>query len=213
MFFREKHIFISSWFFFTISIVFWRGKGGGKSCQFLIVLKMFFVLIFYMFFMARNLPFSSFHFFVFILIFLSFFLWRRSDGRWQNTSSREKSEANGGNGHQELIKESFLGVFFEHDRRSELMDQSQPRRLRPSAGYFRQRFSNSMFLLIDWLVCDTDSQWDTRWWRLVFRFSDEQRWTKRIKWSVSKIRSCARKTKKCAKATQWIGRRNKLTGR
>ena len=44
----------------------------------------------------------------------------------------------------------------EHDRRSELMDQNQPKRMRRLI-IFRQRFSKSMFLVIDWLVCVTQT--------------------------------------------------------
>ena len=39
------------------------------------------------------------------------------------------SEGSGESGQQGLKKESFLGVFFEHDRRSELMELNQPRRM------------------------------------------------------------------------------------
>ena len=104
----------------------------------------------------------------FIVMFLSFFHLRsgRSDGRWQNTSSRETSEANGGNVHPNLIKESFLGVFLSMTEGRSWWTRINRRE---GVGWLCvARFgSNSVFLVIDWLVCVTDSPWDTRKWRLV----------------------------------------------
>ena len=196
--FSRKHLFISFWFSLLSPLFF----GEGRRREILIVLKN--VMFYNMFSWQEIHRFPRFISFFFV-IFLSFFLLRsrRSDGRCQNTSSREKSEANGGNGHQGMKKVLCWRVF-EHHRRSELMDQSQPRRLRPSAGYFRQRFSNSMFLVIDWLVCDTDSQWDTRWWRLVFMFSDEQREAEKL--NQEDIMVCVEDQKLCQKNQKmWKG--------
>ena len=149
LFFREKTSFYLLLFFLHYLHCFLEREGGGKSCQFSIVFENF-LLCFTICFHGKNFTFFLVSFPFFLSFSCPFFLLRsrRSDGRCQNTSSREKSEANGGNGHQGMKKVLCWRVF-EHHRRSELMDQSQPRRLRPSAGYFRQRFSNSMFLVID----------------------------------------------------------------
>ena len=65
----------------------------------------------------QKIYFSSFHFLVFFShvscpFFSPHVLSRRSDGRRQNTSPREMSEANGENGQQNLKRRSFVGVFF-----------------------------------------------------------------------------------------------------
>ena len=103
--------------------------------------------------MSENHFFLFFLFLVFVIMFPVFFfsphvLSRGSDGRGQNTSSREMSESNGGNGHLDLKRKSLLlAWFFEHDLRSELM-----------ADYFLARFGSiSVFPVIDCLVCDTYS--------------------------------------------------------
>ena len=86
---------------------------------------------------GRKFTFSAFHFFVFILIFLSFFLWRRSDGRRQKKRYQKKWVKAVVRMVTRVWKESFLGVFFEHDRRSELMELNQTKRM-PWLIIFRQ---------------------------------------------------------------------------
>ena len=121
-------------------------------------------------FMAEN-SFFLFSFSCFILMFPVLFsllmvLSRRSDSRRQNTSPREMSEANGENGQQSLKRRSFVGVFFS-------MTESLSWWTWINHGeclgwWFLARFgSNSVFLVIEWLVCDTDSPRDTRKWMLI----------------------------------------------
>ena len=61
--FFEKNFCLSPFDFlhYLHCFFFLEREGGGKSCQFSIV-KKFFVMFFNMFFIARNSPFSSFHF-------------------------------------------------------------------------------------------------------------------------------------------------------
>ena len=108
-------------------------------------------MFFNMFFRGKKFTFFLFSFLFFFLSFSCpcFSLGHVDQMADDKTRHQDKREANGGNGRQGMKKKVICWRVFEHDRRSELMDQSQPRRLRPSAGYFRQRFSNSMFLVID----------------------------------------------------------------
>ena len=56
--------------------------------------------------------FPCFYYLVSCPFFAPYVLPRRSDGRGQNTSSREMSESSVGNGHPDLKKEvSLVGVF------------------------------------------------------------------------------------------------------
>ena len=67
---------------------------------------------------------------LFFSLLMFFFFSNGSDCRGQNTSSRDMNESSGGNGHQDLKKEVSCWRVFEHDWRSELMDQNLPRRIR-----------------------------------------------------------------------------------
>ena len=82
---------------------------------------------------------------------------RGSDGRGQNTSSREMSEGSGENGHQGLKKKrSPVGFFSWLESTME----------NASADFLARFGSNSVFLVIQWLVCYTDSPWVIRQWML-----------------------------------------------
>ena len=121
-------------------------------------------------FMAEN-SFFLFSFSCFILMFPVLFsllmvLSRGSDGRRQNTSPREMSEANGENGQQSLKRRSFVGVFFSMTEG--LSWWTWINHGECLGWWFLARFgSNSVFLVIEWLVCDTDSPRDIRWWMLI----------------------------------------------
>ena len=110
--------------------------------------------------------FPSFHSHVACPFFSPLVLPRRSDGKGQNTSSRETSEGSGGNGLQDLIRRSLVVVFLS-------MTKSLSRWTRINQGecvgsFFLAKFgSNSVFLVIGWLMCDTDSPRDIRKWRLL----------------------------------------------
>ena len=92
---------------------------------------------------------------------------RRSDDRRQNTSSREMSEASGWMVTKVWKKGVFCWRVLEHDRRSELMDQNQPRRM--PRLIILDKVWQQWCVSCDWVtcVCDTDSPHDIRWWRLV----------------------------------------------
>ena len=68
--------------------------------------------LFFNFFMAEHhfllFSFPCFYYLVSCPFFLSSCLVKGSDGRGQNTSSREMSESSGGNGHQDLKKRRSL---------------------------------------------------------------------------------------------------------
>ena len=114
-----------------------------------------FMVSFSCFYSHVSCPFS-------LLMFLS----RGSDGRGRNTSPREMSEANGENGQQSLKRRSFVGVFF-------IMNESLSWWTWINQGecigwWFLARFgSNSVFVVIEWVVCDTDSSRYTRKWMLI----------------------------------------------
>ena len=189
MFFREKHLFMSSWFS-SLSPLFLEKEAGEKSCQVSIVKKIF-CSVFQYVFHGKNSPFSSFHFFV---IFLSFFLLRsrRSDGRWQNTSSREGSEGSGENGHKDLTRESFVGVFLS-------MTEGRSWWTRVNQGDCVRRLDilgkGSAMVCFLWLtdLSVTQTASGTPASESLSSCSQtsnvrRRSWTKRIKWSVSKTK-------------------------
>ena len=171
---------------------------------------------------------------------LLMFLSRWSDARRQNTSPREMSEANGGNGHQCLKRRSLVGVFLSMTEG--LSWWTWINKGECLGWWFLARFgSNGVFLVIEWLVCDTDSSRDIRWWMLtMFSLSTlilamftllpqhvaKSYWKDWATWGGeaeprrfdglcrrSKEEDRARKTKSCRNTTQWHGRENKQTGR
>ena len=81
------------------------------------------------FFKIENfmVSFSCFYSHVSCPFSLLMFLSRGSDGRGRNTSPREMSEVSGDNGQQSL--KVFCWRVFQHERRSQLMDLNQPRRM------------------------------------------------------------------------------------
>ena len=96
---------------------------------------------------------------------LSVFLFLFYD-RGQHTSPREMSEGGGGNGHQCLKRRSLVGVFLSMTEGLSWwtwINQGE------CLGWcFLARFgSKSVFLVTEWLVCDTDSPRDMRWWMLI----------------------------------------------
>ena len=97
---------------------------------------------------------------------LLMFLSRWSDGRGQNTSPREMSEGGGENGHQCLKRRSLVGVFLSMT--VGLSWWTWINQGECLGWWFLARFgSNGVFLVIEWLVCDTDSSRDIRWWMLI----------------------------------------------
>ena len=86
--------------------------------------------------------------------------------RGQNTSPREMSEGGGENGHQCLKRRSLVGVFLSMSEGLSWwtwINQGEC-----LGWWFLARFdSNSVFLVIEWLVCDTDSPRNTRKWMLI----------------------------------------------
>ena len=101
-------------------------------------------------------------FFISISVCVSLSLYDRG----QNTSPREISEGGGGNGHQCLKRRSLVGVFLSMTEGLSWWTWiNQRERL---GWWFLARFgSNSVFLVIEWLVFDTDSPRDIRWWMLI----------------------------------------------
>ena len=153
--------------------------------------------------------FSCFLSFLSLLMFLS----KWSDDRGQDTSPREMSEGSGGNGPQCLNRRSLVGVFLSMTE--SLSWWTWINHGEGHGWWFLARLgSNSVFLVIEWLVCDTDSPRYTRKWMLIIISlcplsplllslclpSFLNTWQKNtgnigqlIRWSVSKIngrRSC-----------------------
>ena len=111
--------------------------------------------------------FPCFYSHVYCLFFsLLMLLSRGSDDRRQNTSPREMSEGSGGNGQQSLTRRSLVGVFFSMTGGLSWWTWINQREC--IGWWFLARLgSNGVFLVIEWLVCDTDSPRDIRWWMLI----------------------------------------------
>ena len=184
----------------------------------------FFLFSFSCFYSHVSFPFLS------LLVFLS----RGSDSRGQNTSPREMSEGGGENGHQCLERRSLVGVFLSMTEGLSWwtwINQGEC-----LGWWFLARFdNNSVFLVIEWLVCDTDSSRDIRWWMLIIislrplslhfysphvypprstlakklleTLGNLRRWgwTSRIQWSVSKIK------RRSCKKHQKLEKNNSMT--
>ena len=200
-FFEKKTSFYLLLIFFTISIFFfWRGKEEGNLVNFQLLKKKFFVLFFNMFFMAGNSPFSSFHnsFCHFPVVFSDLV----TEIRWQMTKhviKRKEWSQWWEWSPRYWKKKSFVGVFLS-------MTESRSWWTRVNQGDCVRRLDilgkGSATVCFWWLTdlsgtqtaCGTPT---SEGLSSCSQTSNVRRrsWTKRIKWSVSKIRSCARKTK------------------
>ena len=94
--------------------------------------------------------------------FSPYVLPRRSDGRGQDTSPREMSEGNGGNGHQDLKRKSLVGVIWAWLKL--WVDGPEFTNENASILMFRQGLAATVCFL--WLS-DKDSPRDIRLWRPV----------------------------------------------
>ena len=150
MFFFNPLLFSNCFFVFFGFLCFARSTKN-FDCE-----KSLFPLFISLFWFSCLLSFFS------LLMFLS----RGSDDRGQKTSPREMSEGGGGNGHQCLTRRSLVGVFLSMTEGLSWwtwINQGEC-----LGWWFLARFgSNGVFLLIEWLVCDTDSPQDMRWWKLI----------------------------------------------
>ena len=106
--------------------------------------------------------FPCFYFHVFFSFFSPYVLPRRSDGRGQDTSPREMSEGNGGNGHQDLKRRSLVGVIWAWLK--VWVDGPESTNENASIWMFWQGLAAIVCFL--WLS-DTDSPRDIRLCRLV----------------------------------------------
>ena len=183
---------------------------------------------------------SLFYFHFFFSCFSPDVLPRRSDGRGQDTSPREMSESSCGTGHQSLKRRSLVGMVFKHDWRSELLDQNQPmkmRRLKYLGKVWQQQcvscdwvtqtargtsaceglstspqVSLSVFLSSLCLPSSLET-----WQKVAGKIGAtwggeaEPRGSNGLCRRSKKHR--ARKTKICGKATPWLGRVSKQSGR
>ena len=119
----------------------------------------------------QKIHFSSFHFLVFILMFpvlfsLLMFLFRWSDGRGKKHVTKRNEWSQWWEWSTRSEKGSFVDVFFSMTEGLSWwtwMNQGEC-----LGWWFLARLgSNSVFLVIEWLVCDTDSPRDTRKWMLI----------------------------------------------
>ena len=172
--------------------------------------------------------------------FSPYVLPRRSDGRGQDTSPREMSESNGGNGHQDLKRTSLVGVIWAWLKL--WVDGPKFTNENASILMFWQGLAATVRFL--WLS-DKDSPRDIRLWRsvvifwcfslsvffILFMFTLFTRdvakgWQKdcATRGGEAEPRGSnglcrrskedrARKTKICGKANPWHGRVSKQSGR
>ena len=208
--FFEKTSFYLLLIFFTISIVFWRGKEEGNLVNFQLSKKN--CCVFRHVFHDKKFTFFLFSFPFFFSFSCPFFSLGHGDHMADDKTRHPEKRVKPMVGMVTKVwKKSFVGVFLSMtESRSWWTRVNQGDCVRPL-----DILGKGSAIVCFWWLTDLSGTPASEGLSSCSQTSNVRRrsWTKRIKWYVSKIRSCARKTKKCGKATQWIGRGNKQTGR